>query len=525
MASGPVADTVARLRPLSIDANRAAWEANVDATEAARARRAETERALSDALADSEALRRVEEARSTVANPVERRQLELLHDALVQHGAAAELRHRIVELEASVESRFVTHRGVVGGVEVTDNDIQRILTASDDVDERREAWEASKTVGAEVADDVRELARTRNEAARGLGYRDWFALAVDTMEMSEARLAATLDEVDRLTAAPFTRWKRRLDDALARRFGCEPSQLRPWHYADPFFQDVPHDAGVDLDDVFAGFDLVDLTRRTFDGIGLETAGILSRSDLFPRERKSQHAFCLDVDREGDVRVLCNVVPTARWMETMLHELGHGVFSSGHDPELPWLLRDCHLTTTEGVAMLMGRLVHDAGWLERVAGQSAGEAAVLAPRLTATRAAEHLVFARWVLVMTGFERSLYADPDSDLDAHWWQLVERYQGLTAPEGRRAPDWAAKIHVACAPVYYHTYLYGSITAAQLAATLEREAGGLVDSAAAGALLAERVFRPGMSLRWDALLEQATGEPFTAAPYAREIEAGVAA
>jgi peptidyl-dipeptidase A len=303
------------------------------------------------------------------------------------------------------------------------------------------------------------------------------------------------------------------------------SQLRPWHYADPFFQEVPSEGGVDLDGLFAGRDLVELTRRTFDGLGLATAPILERSDLFPRERKSQHAFCLDVDREGDVRVLCNVVPDARWMETMLHELGHGVFSDGHDPGLPWLLRDCHLTTTEGVAILMGRLTRDAAWLERVAGLSAADATALAPRLAAALAADHVVFARWVLVMTGFERSLYDDPDGDLDRRWWELVARYQGVTPPDGRSAPDWAAKIHVSCAPVYYHTYLYGSLTAAQLAVCLAREAGGLVDHPAAGALLAERVFAPGMTLRWDELLESATGERLTAEHFGREIAEGLAA
>ena len=352
--------------------------------------------------------------------------------------------------------------------------------------ERREAWEASKTVGAAVADDVRELARLRNEAARSLGYRDWFALAVATMEMSEeqaVRHAGRDRSGDQLRVRPLEARARR--GARRRASGAPSSELRPWHYADPFFQEVPVEGGIELDHVFSGRDLVELTRRTFDGLGLEIAPILDRSDLFPRDRKSQHAFCLDVDREGDIRVLCNVVDDAVWMDTMLHELGHGVFSAGHDPELPWLLRDCHLTTTEGIAILMGRLASDREWLQRVAGLSEDEAGELVQPLRAARAASHVVFARWVLVMTSFERALYGDPEADLDTIWWELASRFQRLTPPDGRHAPDWAAKIHVACAPVYYHTYLYGSITASQLAAALTREAGGVVDRPAAGAYL----------------------------------------
>jgi peptidyl-dipeptidase A len=134
-----------------------------------------------------------------------------------------------------------------------------------------------------------------------------------------------------------------------------------------------------------------------------------------------------------------------------------------------------------------------------------------------------VFARWVLVMTSFERALYADPDGDLSTTWWELVSRYQLVTPPAGRGEPDWAAKIHVACSPVYYHTYLYGNLVAAQLRSALEREAGGLVGKPEAGAFLAERVFGPGQSLRWDRLVEQATGEPLAARHLAREIELGV--
>ena len=108
-------------------------------------------------------------------------------DAFLPHQVPAELRQRIVELEASVEARFAQHRGDVGGHRSTTTRSSASSATSDDVAERREAWEASKTVGAAVADDVRELARLRNEAARTLGFRDWFALAIATSEMDETR--------------------------------------------------------------------------------------------------------------------------------------------------------------------------------------------------------------------------------------------------------------------------------------------------------------------------------------------------
>jgi peptidyl-dipeptidase A len=510
-----------RLRPLTLARNVAWWDSNVEANEENAQRRAEAELAYSDALADRELFVQIETARR--ANGNRDRSLDLLRAMMLPHQISDSLRSRIVELESEVESRFSRHRGVLRGREVDDNEIKRILRESDDVGERREAWEAAKTVGAEVADRVRELARLRNEAARSLGFRDWFALSLATDELDEGKLLQTLSEADRATAEPFGRWKSALDARLAARFGCDISELRPWHYADPFFQEAPPEGSVDLDPLFKGQDVVELARRTFDGIDLDVDGILARSDLFPRSGKSQHAFCIDVDRAGDIRVLANVTDNQSWADTMLHELGHGVYDLGFDDALPWLLRDTHLVATEASALLFGALAGNREWLERVLGVEAAEAAELEGRLHAAHAAELLVFTRWVLVMTGFERVLYGDPDGDLDRAWWELVSRHQLLTPPDARRAPDWAAKIHIAVAPVYYHTYLYGAIVALQLRDALAATAGGIVDRPEAGTILQRKLYAPGASIRWDRLVEKASGSPLSVESLAREVSAAI--
>ena len=76
----------------------------------------------------------------------------------------------------------------------------------------------------------------------------------------------------------------------------------------------------------------------------------------------------------------------------------------------------------------------------------------------------LVFSRWAQVMYRFEKSMYENPDQDLNQLWWDMVEKYQMLTKPEGRNMPDWATKIHIALYPCYYHNYLLGELLASQL-------------------------------------------------------------
>src|SRR5436309_1679798 len=161
--------------------------------------------------------------------------------------------------------------------------------------------------------------------------------------------------------------KERLDQALAKKFKLPREALRPWHYGDPFFQSAPQAGLLDLDAFYSEKDLVALTIKFFDGLGLEIRDILARSDLYERDGKCQHGFCTDIDKSGDVRVLCNLKPNEHWMGTMLHEFGHAVYDKHQDLRLPYLLRGpSHTFTTEAIAMLFGRLSQSVDFLAEIA---------------------------------------------------------------------------------------------------------------------------------------------------------------
>jgi peptidyl-dipeptidase A len=279
---------------------------------------------------------------------------------------------------------------------------------------------------------------------------------------------------------------------------------------------------VDFDALCADKDPLALALATFDGMGLEVRDVLERSDLFPRPGKNQHAFCIDLDHAGDVRTLCNLEPTERSNSTLLHELGHAVYDKYLNHDLPWALRTPpHMLSTEAIALLMGALTSSAEWLVEILGVPSAEAQAVARAGRAQERANRLLFTRWVLVMTNFERALYADPDADLDTLWWDLVERFQGLRRPEDRHAPDWAAKIHIALYPVYYHSYELGYLVTAQLEHALRQAAGGLVNRPAAGRWLVEHYFQPANRDDWARHIAAATGEPLNVAHFVSTLAA----
>ncbi|MCA1738862.1 MAG: M2 family metallopeptidase, partial [Actinobacteria bacterium] len=319
-----------------------------------------------------------------------------------------------------------------------------------------------------------------------------------------------MNKLESATREPFRELKAGLDADLKRRFEIE--KVLPWHLSDPFFQESSERGDLDVDHYFEGKDIEALTRRTYDSLGFEVRDVIARSDLHERAGKDQHAFCLRVGREYpyDVRVLANVRDDAYWMNTMLHEFGHAVYDKYINPSLPYLLRTvAHINSTETIALMMGALADDPGWLSSVAGISEEELDL--EKLTGRRRADGLVFTRWALVMYRFEKALYDNPDrDDLNGLWWDLVEEIQFVRRPPDRDEPDWAAKLHVALAPVYYHNYVLGNL-AAQLRSHLEKNVAGnpFYGSEIAGRYLQEAFFGPGARDDWRTTVLRATGEP----------------
>ncbi len=482
---------------------------------------------------DADAYRRVRKLLESAADlpPLEARALKVAELAYQSNQLPPDLLQRMVELSTEIERVFKTFRGEFEGKRRSNNELLEILRKENDSLRRRRTWEALKQVGEAVAPKLIELAKVRNEGARRLKFTDYWDMQIRLQEHDPKQLLSIFDELDRLTRRPFSAVKAEMDRELAARFGIAPVEMMPWHYDNPFFQAAPPSASVDLDEFYSAKskeDLVEYSRRFYRELGLPVDEILARSDLYEREGKDQHAFCIDIDHAGDVRILCNIKPTAGWMDTTLHELGHAVYDVYVDPSLPHhLRRPAHAFTTEGVAMLLGALGQNPAWMETYAGADPKRVAELSRSIFDQRRRDQLVFARWTLVMLHFEKALYENPERDLNKHWWDTVERFQQLKRPDGRDAADWAAKPHFTIAPIYYHNYMLGELFASQLRHALAQQAGHKGPTRELrfdggrdfGDFLRRKVFHPGKAQPWPDFVAAATGEPLTAKYFATEV------
>lgn len=516
---------VQAVRPLQIEANQAWWEASTTGSESAYARREKADNAIAAMHADRALFARLKALRASgaVTDAVQRRELEVMYRSFLPFQADPELTKRIITLEAEVDKIFNTHRSEVGGQRLTENDVRKVLATTTEAEQAREAWEGYMAVGRKVAPPLKELVGLRNEVARKLGYRNYFEMKLDSQEFTPQELVALFDGLDDLTREPFAKLKGRIDAHMKQRFGADT--VRPWMLGDLFFQEAPELTTVSLDAVYEGKDPVKLSEKHYNSFGMQVDGILSRSDLYEREGKSPHAFCTSIDREQDIRVLCNVRPNAQWMDTMHHELGHGVYDQYIGAQVPYLLREpAHTLTTEGMAMLFGELTHNREFLDKVVGVPADQLDAVAQANRDALRAERLIFSRWVQVMFRFEKAMYENPDQDLNALWWQLKKEYQLQEPPTDLSGHDYGAKMHVVGAPVYYHNYLIGDLFAAQVYTHLARKVLGvqnphetsLYGRPEAGEFLKVQVFGPGNLYDWRELTKRVTGEPLSPKAFA---------
>jgi len=523
-----VAEHEKKIEPLEIEIGKAWWNANVTGKDEDFAKKEESENKLNETLADTKQFDRLKKIHEgQIPDATLKREIDLLYLQYLEKQIDPALMKRMTAKANTIEKAFNVFRAKVGGKELTDGEVRQVLMKSKDSNERRQVWEGSKKVGADVENDLRDLVRLRNDAATKAGFPDYHAMQLYLSELKQADVLKLFDELDTLTREPFANAKKEIDAKLAKDYSIGPDELRPWHYHDPFFQEPPAVYDVDLNAPFASADIQKICREFYAAIGLPIDDVLKRSDLFEKPGKSPHAFCTDIDRVGDVRVLANIRPTEYWMSTMLHELGHSVYSSKNIPAaLPYVVRtDAHIMCTEGVAMMFERFSKDGEWLAAFNIPVADKAAYSAAGARMRRD-RLLIFSRWAQVMFRFEKELYRDPSQDLNKLWWDLVEKYQLLKRPEGRNAPDYASKIHIVSAPAYYHNYLLGQLFACQLHAAIIRDALHKSDPAntiytrepKVGQFMKDKVFSQGRLRSWNDLTKYATGEALNPKAFAIE-------
>ena len=198
------------------------------------------------------------------------------------------------------------------------------------------------------------------------------------------------------------------------------------------------------------------------------------------------------------------------------------------PKVPILLREgANRAYHEAIGELMSLASGQRPYLKQV-GLLSDEAARADPvtwLLDSALDGASIVFLPFSAgVMTHFERDFYAGtiPDNQLNAAWWDLALKYQGITPPAPRPETlcDAATKTHINDDPAQYYDYAIATVLKFQLhdhiaRAILKQDPRdcNYHGNKEVGRFL-KGILELGATRDWDAVLKEATGESLTARP-----------
>ncbi len=422
------------------------------------------------------------------------------------------------------------------------NALDRALIEGRDLGERQRVWETSKTIGGPLRDGLLKLRDLRNQVARSVGFDSFFALQVADYGMTVDKMVATcdgiLDQIRPLYAQLHT-WAKH---TLAARYNAPvPEGHIPAHWlTNRWGQNWPGLVeGVDADGPFRGKSrefITEQSERFYVSLGFPKlpASFYAKSDLYPADpgsgrKKNSHASAWHINLRQDVRSLMSIEPDMRWFTTAHHELGHVYyFLSYSTPQVPVLLREgANRAYHEAIGELVGLAASHRPYLKSIGllSEDAAKADPITWLLESALDRSSVVFLPFSAgVMTHFERDFYsgAIADDALNAAWWELAGRYQGIAAPTGRGelGCDAATKTHINDDPAQYYDYAIATVLKFQLHDHITREIlkqdprdCDYYGNPAVGKFLRD-ILALGATRDWDAVLRESTGKPLSAGP-----------
>jgi peptidyl-dipeptidase A len=535
------------IQPVATVTNNVDWVASTDVTAEHTAQRTGADKVLA-ALVGSKAI--IEKTKGFLKNEKQlddltvRQLRRLLLSASENPGTIPEVVAKRVEAEARLSNVLDGYtfclQPKVGGAgclkPTTANGVDELLLKSRDLGERQRVWAASKDIGKPLKPGLGELVGLRNQVAREMGYKSYFALKVADYGMTVDEMMKLLDDTLATTKPLFDGLHCWAKNTLAARYKRPVPKLIPAHWIGnrwaQYWPGLVEETS--LDPLFKGASAESIVKsaETFYvsmGFARLPPSFWEKSDLYPvppgvARKKNAHASAWHIDYDKDVRSLMSVEPNEQWFSTSHHELGHiYYFLSYSRPEVPFLLREgANRAFHEAIGELARLASEQPPYLVKVGVMPAGKEPDSVGWLLQSALMESVVFTRFSAgTMSHFERDLYEGelPPAEWQKRWWSYVADYQGVVPPMGRPDDvcDACTKTHLVDDPASYYDYALATLIRYQLhdhicTKILKQDvhACSYFGSKEVGDFL-RGILQLGATRDWRAVIKDATGEPIS--------------
>lgn len=405
----------------------------------------------------------------------------------------------------------------VNGVKYTKTELYKILETEKNPKLRKEFYEASEVkCGDFIAKDLVNLVKSRNKAAQNAGYKDFYEykIATSNEDVSEEKLFEILDDLEKKTTEIYNKFNAIEAEKLAEAHGIQQKDLMPWHYG----LELEDDCMLKVDKYFNNpQNTIEIINSICKKMGYNLKPLPITFDIFPRKNKVQNAFCLDANKNKDIRILANVNKSFASFSSAFHETGHALYSANISEHLPYVERNyASFSMTEAVAMLFQKILT----AEKVFVKELGFTDELAEKLKLEMEKTALRSVRQKLTIINFEREMYKNPDQDLAELWFKMNNKLRGRNIPT-ETGNVWANTIHYITNPAYYPNYQIADLIKEQLYETAHKKLGDLTKNSETASFLNKKIFRHGASVSQNELIKKITGKDLSAESFCKQFEA----
>ena len=414
-----------------------------------------------------------------------------------------------------------------------------IMATSRDPDELLEVWKGWRTMGPPMRADYVRVMEIANAGTKELGFADLGSMWRSNYDMEPEAFAAEaerlLAQIQPLYQALQCHVRAKLNEFYGSRVvpedGPIPAHLlgnmwaQSWlNISDlvaPETSGPAYDLGASLR--AAGSDSREMVRTGetfFTSLGFDPLpDTFWERSLFtkPRDRDVVcHASAWDMGDGEDYRIKMCIEPTAEMFETIHHELGHNFYQRAYRDQPPLFRGGANPGFHEAIGDAISLSI-TPGYLAQIGlmDDVPDDSDDVGPLLD--MALDRVAALPWTYLVDQWRWGISSGetPAEAMNASWWELREKYQGVGPPDARGDEffDPGAKYHVP-AMVSYTRYFIARILQFQFYRALCDAAGyegplhrcSFFGSEEAGARL-DAMLEMGASQPWPDALENLTG------------------
>ena len=536
-----LADAEKRYSEAGIKASRASWVKSnfiTDDTEAIEANQNEELIKLGTELAET-----ARKFDGVNVSPDAARKLKLLKLALTLPAPNDEKeRKELTEVAASMEGDYGKGKYCPDGADkkcLSLGDLEKILAESRNPEELKKAWLGWHAVSPKYRPRYARFVELANKGAKEMNFKDVGAMWRTNYDMEPDAFAAEMERLwnqvkplyESLHTYTRTKLRQKYGDVVPAT-GSIPAHLlgnmwaQQWGNIYDVVKPTTAAQNYDLTKILQARktdakQMVKYGEGFFMSLGF--AGLPKtfwERSLFtkPQDREVVcHASAWDIDNQQDVRIKMCININDEDFTTIHHELGHNFYQMAYAPQPPLYQNSANDGFHEAIGDTIALSITPAylkqlGLINALPPESADVPLLL--RL----AMDKVAFLPFGYLVDQWRWKVFSGETSAADYNklWWELREKYQGVSAPAPRSEQDFdaGAKYHVA-SNTPYARYFLADILQFQFHRALCKEAGytgplnrcSIYGNKAAGAKL-KAMLAMGQSKPWPEALKAMTGE-----------------